>query len=59
MLRAFFQPDIIKKWKKVSKKSPERYQNLSEEEKIKKRGYGCKQYKNLLEDGKQKLQFWS
>ena len=32
------------------KKARERYQNVSEEEKEKKRQYCCERYKNLLED---------
>ena len=35
--------------KKLQTKSREKYQNLSEEEKDKKRQYGQKRYKNLLE----------
>ena len=34
----------------LSKKAGKRYQNLTEEEKEKKRQYGREQYKNLLED---------
>ena len=36
------------------KKAYEKYQDLSEEEKNKKRQYGCEWYKNLPEDEKQK-----
>ena len=50
------QLDIIRKTKTgFKRRSPERYQNLSEEEKHKKREYGCKRYKNLSENEKQKL----
>ena len=45
------QPNIIKK----TKKACERYQNLSKEEKGKKRQYGCECYKHLLEDETNKL----
>ena len=34
----------------LSKKASERYQNLSEEEKERKRQYGRERYKNHLED---------
>ena len=38
----------------LKKKAYEKYQDLSEEEKNKKRQYGCEWYKNLPEDEKQK-----
>ena len=41
--------------KRTIKKSCERYQNLSKEEKEKKPQYGCKRFNNLSEDEKQKL----
>ena len=41
--------------KRLKKKSRKRYQNLSEEEKNKRREYGHERYKNLSEDEKQKL----
>ena len=37
------------------KKAHERYQDLSEEEKVKKRQYGCAWYQNLPEDEIQRL----
>ena len=40
--------------KKLQEKAPQRYQDLSEEEKNNWQEYGCKQYKNLVEDEKQK-----
>ena len=46
---------IIIKERKAFKKAHERYQNLSEEEKEKKRQYGHERYKNLFEDEKQRL----
>ena len=49
------QPKIIKKQKRPQKLTRERYQNLSEEEKNKKRQYGHERYKNLPEDENQKL----
>ena len=45
----------MKKVKKDYKKARERYQNLSKEEKEKKRQYGRKRYKNLSEDEESKL----
>ena len=51
-------PDIIKKQRKVSKKACGRYQGLSAEGKNIKEIYGCKRYKNLLENEKQRLQPW-
>ena len=42
-------------YQKDSKKSCERYQNLTEEEKSKKQEYSCERYKNFSEDKKQKL----
>ena len=39
----------------LQKKACKRYQNLSKEEKVKKRQYGRKRYKNLSEDEKNKL----
>ena len=53
------QPDIIKKQRKVSKKACGIYQGLSVEEKNKKGKYGCKRYKTLLENEKQRLQPWT
>ena len=50
MLTEYYQ-----KAKKGFPKRRERYQDLSEEEKERKRQYGHKRYKNLLEDEKQKL----
>ena len=44
-----------KKTKKGLKKSCERYQDLSEEEKNKKLQYGCEQFKNLPENENQRL----
>ena len=41
--------------KETAKKTCERYQNLSEEEKEKKLQYGCEHYKNFSEDEKQKF----
>ena len=40
---------------RLQKKACKRHQNLSNEEKEKKRQYGCKHYKNLAEDEKEKL----
>ena len=40
---------------RIQKKSCERYQNLSKEEKNKKQEYGHKQYKNVWKTEKQKL----
>ena len=40
---------------KIKKKSGDRYQNLSDEEKNGKREYGRERYKNLSEDEKQRL----
>ena len=37
------------------KKTRERYQSYSKEEKERKRKYGCERYKNLSEDEKSKL----
>ena len=49
------EPDIIKKKQgKASKKACERYQDLSQEEKNKKREYDHKQYNNFPEDEKQR-----
>ena len=40
---------------RLHKKSCEKYQNLSEEEKVqKKRKYGCRRYKNISENEKEK-----
>lgn len=41
--------------KKNQKKSCERYQDVTEEEKNKKREYGRERYRNLFENEKQKL----
>ena len=48
-LSAKYYPERLKK------KAHDRYQNLSEEKKIKKQQYGRQRYKNLSEDGKNKL----
>ena len=40
---------------RLQKKARKRYQNLSKEEREKKRQYGCEHYKNISKDGKQKL----
>ena len=45
----------IKKTEQGFKNSCERYQDLPEEEKNKKRQHDWKRYKNLLEDEKQRL----
>ena len=45
--------DIAKK--ETQKKFHEGYQNLTEEERNKKREYGCERYKSLSEDEKQRL----
>ena len=50
-----FQLNIIKKIKDDCKKACERYQNLSQEGKLKQQQYGCKRYKNFSENEKQKL----
>ena len=51
-----YQLFIIKKIKKdYTKKTCERYQNLSKEEKEKKQQYGHERYKKLSEDEKQNL----
>ena len=48
-----YQPDIIKKkQRKDSKKSHERYQNLTKEERNRKGEYGHEQYELLSEDKK-------
>ena len=39
----------------ITKTSGERYQNLTEKEKNRKREYGLEEYKILLEDEKQRL----
>ena len=49
------RPDIIRKTKKEEKKTRERYWDLSEEEKSKKRESGYELYKSLPEDEKQSL----
>ena len=40
---------------RLHRKSRQKYQSLSEEEKNKKREYGRERYKNLTEDEKQRL----
>ena len=51
-----YQLFIIKKIKKdYTKRTCERYQNLSKEEKEKKQQYGCERHRNLIEDEKNKL----
>ena len=51
-----YQLNIIKKTKKCYKKNTlERYENLSNEEKEKKRQYCCERYNNLPEYERQKL----
>ena len=47
--------DIIKKQRRFFKKSRERYQNLTEEEKNKKRKYGRERYKDHSKTEKQRL----
>ena len=46
---------LSKKQRRLSKKACEKYQNLSEEEKENKREYDPGQYKNHLENEKQKV----
>ena len=50
MLTGYYQ-----KKRKASKKTRERYQNLSEENENKKHQYACERYRNLPEDEKQRL----
>ena len=51
MLTGYYQ-----KKRKASKKTRERYQNLSEENENKKHyAYACERYRNLPEDEKQRL----
>ena len=46
---------LSKNKEKIKKKSHERYQNLNEEEKNRKREYGRKRYKNISKTQKQRL----
>ena len=50
-----YQVKVIQKIKKDYKKTHERHQNISKEEKEKEQQYGHERYKNLSEDEKQEL----
>ena len=50
-----YQLNILRKQRRTTKKAFERYQNLSKEEKEKKRQHVCECYKNLSENEKQKF----
>ena len=45
---------LSKTQRKASKETRERYKNLSEEEKVKKRHYALERYRNLSEEEKEK-----
>ena len=51
-----FKNALAKYYQKNKDRLQKKYKDLSEEEKIKKRQYGCKQYKSLSEDEKERLQ---